>query len=332
MPYSFKADETVGESFRRVVSEEIDNAVLQLRGNDGSKRDTAIHEARKSLKKLRGLLRLLRGELGETKYARENARLRDVGRKLSELRDAAAVIEVFDHLAEGYRAELDKDAIQAVREGLEQDKRIFEDATDVEAVLKRTVRTLTSTGKRLSAFSFDHDGVEAILPGLKRTYRRGRKAMRTAEADPAPENFHAWRKRVKDYWYHTKLLENLWPDAMNSQEKSLKDLQEWLGDDHNLVVLDSKISGQPERFGPGEKLASVRAVAERHGAKLRNDALKLGRRIYRQSPKKMSAGIADLWEIWESELKPSQSEPIMANATKKSSKNRELAASKTSAA
>lgn len=57
-------------------------------------------------------------------------------------------------------------------------------------------------------------GFPAIEPGLVRTYRRARKALRTAYATPTPEHFHEWRKRVNYHWYHLRLLCELWPASM----------------------------------------------------------------------------------------------------------------------
>ena len=49
------------DGIRRIVAEELDDAIAGLRAGDD--RDTAIHEARKSLKKARSALRLARTDL-----------------------------------------------------------------------------------------------------------------------------------------------------------------------------------------------------------------------------------------------------------------------------
>ena len=53
--------------------------VDELRGKTDSTPEQAVHEARKDMKKLRALLGLARGELGERTFARENACFRDAG-------------------------------------------------------------------------------------------------------------------------------------------------------------------------------------------------------------------------------------------------------------
>ena len=80
---------------------------------------------------------------------------------------------------------------------------------------------------------------------MERTFRAGRAALENVRENPTADNFHDLRKRVKDHWYHIRLLEGLWTDVMQAHEKSLKDLETWLGDDHNLAVLRERISPSP---------------------------------------------------------------------------------------
>src|ERR1700682_6471091 len=50
--------------------------------------DDVVHEVRRDLKRLRALLRLLRGSVGDATYNRANQILRDMGRPLTPVRDA----------------------------------------------------------------------------------------------------------------------------------------------------------------------------------------------------------------------------------------------------
>jgi hypothetical protein len=57
---------------------------------------------------------------------------------------------------------------------------------------------------------------------FKRSYRRGRKAFDSGREQPDEQRFHEWRKRVKDYWYHTRLLHRIWPALMTARASELK--------------------------------------------------------------------------------------------------------------
>jgi hypothetical protein len=67
MPYRFKRKEAVPESVVRIVTEQTQHAAREIRGDVAGNHD-GVHNARKSFKKIRSLLRMLRGEIGGTAY------------------------------------------------------------------------------------------------------------------------------------------------------------------------------------------------------------------------------------------------------------------------
>lgn len=298
MPYRLKASESVPEGIKRIVVEEIDSATEQLSRNDGKNRDEAIHEARKSVKKIRGALRLVQPDLGAG-FRRENRRLRDLGRQLSQFRDAAAIVETFDSVIEKYKGSLQGNALGSIRRGLDKSKRETEQNLDVDKVVKGAIATLNAAKKRVRTWPLKSDGFRAIAPGLKTTFGRGRRVMEIAKSDPRPENYHEWRKRVKDLWYHIRLLESLWAGVMHAHEASLKDLETWLGDDHNLVVLREKLESKPEDYGDEKDIGLFLALADKHQKELRENAISLGQRVYEEKPRQFTKNIAKLWDAWQ---------------------------------
>jgi CHAD domain-containing protein len=77
---------------RRVVRTQI-GAALEALGERGLSSDETIHDTRKRLKRVRAGLRLLREAMGEGRYRRENALIRDAARPLTELRDAKVLLD-----------------------------------------------------------------------------------------------------------------------------------------------------------------------------------------------------------------------------------------------
>src|SRR5882672_1152282 len=104
MPYRLRKNEPVAKGIKRLAAEQIDYARGQLAQTGDTEK--AIHEARKSVKKTRALLRLVG-------YGAEDKRLRNIGRALSEVRDAAAMIQVFDALVAKK-----KESFPSIRQGL----------------------------------------------------------------------------------------------------------------------------------------------------------------------------------------------------------------------
>ena len=278
MSYRLKAKESVPEGIRRVVVEEIESAEKELNGQ-GSKRETAIHEARKSIKKIRGVLRLMRPELGNV-YRDENRRFRAIGRRLSEVRDTAAAIEVFDSLVEKFTANLRKNSLDSVRRGLQKIKSETEERVNLDKLTQQTASTLRAAEKRLKTWPLRTDGFDAIALGLELTYRAGRNALDQVKKTPTPENYHYFRRRVKDHWYHVRLLQSVWTEVMQAHEASLKNIETWLGDDHNLVVLCERMHKEPEKFGDDKSIQLFISLAEQHQQELRENAISFGERVY----------------------------------------------------
>ncbi|HZU25898.1 MAG TPA: CHAD domain-containing protein [Bryobacteraceae bacterium] len=302
MAYKFKAGESVPESIRRIATEELDSAAEQLDGKGSSSREEAIHEARKSVKKTRAILRLAKSELGDVR-SRENVRLRDAGRRLSELRDAGAIVVSFDDLKAAFPNEAGLDALEPIRAGLVARRDQTMEQPGIEERLKAMAKSFRSAAKRVKAWPLNADSFAAIRTGLEDSYREGRRAMTKARKQPTAPNYHEWRKRAKDHWYHIRLLEPLWTDVMQAHEKSLKDLETWLGDDHNLVVLREKILSEPD-LSADEKAASLATrLIERRQKELRKNSLALGARIYEEKPREFSRRMKRLWEAWQASPK-----------------------------
>ena len=294
MAYRLKLGEPVPAGIRRIVREEIESAVRQLSGGGEADLDEAIHEARKSMKKIRGVLRLMRPELGEI-YRRENAFFRGVGRTLAQFRDAGAMIETFDALREKYRGELGRGRLASIRRGLIARKQQAEKQGDVEKVLKRMAAALRRRASGVEKWPLAADGFGAIAPGLQATFRRGQKALARARKHPLPENYHEWRKRVKDHWYHVRLLEGVWDSGIEAYEKSLKDLETFLGEDHNLLVLRGKIQAEPAFYGNEPDIALLMKLIGASQCELRGHALAAGGRIYGGKAGHFTRHIERLW-------------------------------------
>ncbi len=294
MPYRLNAKESVPEGIKRVVSQEIDSSTALLNGHSKAKRDEAVHEARKSIKKIRGVLRLFRPELGK-RYAEENKRFREVGRQLSQLRDAAAQIEIFDQLAGKVAGNIERAGLAAIRSGLLRHKREIEQHLNIGKVIETAAATLAAERPRVTGWPLTGDGFDALAPGLEQTYRRGRKALRKAKKSQDPVAYHDLRKGVKDHWYHIRLLESVWTEVMAAHEASLKELETWLGDDHNLVVLSEILSDNPQQYGGKEVVQCFVAAAAAHGQELREKSISLAHRVYAEKPRRFVRSIGSLW-------------------------------------
>jgi len=271
------------DEIARVARGRIDHALDELRGKTDSTPEEAVHEARKDMKKLRALLRLVRSEIGKPAFARENACFRDASRELSGTRDADVMLETLAalRLPPGDDWELRK-AIQARREASA--------GGDREAAAGSAVAILKEARKRVDDWPRERDSFDALEGGLERTYRRGRRALAAATEEPTVEALHEWRKRVKELWYHHTLLRELWPGVMEAAGDQAHALSDRLGDDHDLAVLASWVDREAD--APPEFFEAV----ERRRAELQAGAFELGAQLYAEKPAAYRKRLGKLWE------------------------------------
>ena len=305
--FHFKAGETVREATRRILREELANA-RELLAQQGTSDEEAVHEARKSVKKARAVLRLLRPVLGQD-YRQNNAELREVGHCLSALRDAKALLEMLDQMNQKYRKQLGDRSLAAARHALVERKEQCQREMEEKNVWPELRRQLQQVSQRVESWSLPDDrDFAALADGLKRVFRDGRQAFARAYDDPRPEHFHDWRKRAKDHWYHLRLLEKSWPAVMEGYAEGVKQLEQKLGDDHNLVVLRDTVVSDPEKFGSQEDREALLTLIEAYQHELRTEARPLGERIYGEKPGRVVRRLERYWQAWQEEKRSSEQE------------------------
>ncbi len=145
MSYRFEANESTKEAVERIALEQMDKAWAHTKAR--IKLDDAVHDVRVCFKKLRGLIRLVRKELGDKKYRRENLFYRDLNRRLSDVRDSAALTEILDKLEDRFADELTKNAFQSVRTSLSQARRKGE--PEKRKAMIRVRKKITAARKRV---------------------------------------------------------------------------------------------------------------------------------------------------------------------------------------
>src|SRR5215472_3347555 len=97
MSYQLRREESPGEGLRRICRKQVELALAVARG-EKEPRDTPVHETRKHLKKARAILRLIRKEIGRGLFKKQDHRLRDIGRLISEIRDAEVRLQTVREL------------------------------------------------------------------------------------------------------------------------------------------------------------------------------------------------------------------------------------------
>ena len=292
MAFRFKRNQSVPRAVQRLGRKRLEQALAGLRDRD---RAAAIHGARKEIKKVRALLRLVRHRMARKDFHRLTRILREAASRLATPRDAYIQVQALQDLAARFRGQLAPGSFRGIRaarrRNLAAETRRFAKKKNAD----RVARALRRARKAFSITKVKGGGWKAIGPGLKSTYRQGRRAARMAMREPAPENFHTWRKRTQDLWYQVRLLRPIWPEQLEAMAGELKTLGKLLGDDHDLVVLTQ--DRDDRLLNPREWEALAGLIAQRQH-ELRAEALALGARFYAEKPAVFCTRLARYWKSW----------------------------------
>jgi len=296
MDYSFRRDESGSAAARRIAREQLERAIAELGSEDDA--DRAVHSVRKRLKKLRGLLRLLEGELGRGAFGVENRTYRDAGRLLEGPRRAAAVLAAYDGLLERFPGAVPDAARDALRERLSRERERRVDAMHGESHAREVSASLQASIARLESWPLAREGWKLCERGFRRSYARGRRAFRSALAEPTTERFHEWRKQAKHHWYHVRLLERVWPDALRAVGAMLEALTEELGAEHDLDDLRQALlerAPAPELAGATARLLELIAARREE---LRSSAIARGEHVWAERPRAVAARVGAYHAAW----------------------------------
>jgi CHAD domain-containing protein len=298
--------EPLANGLRRVSIEQLDLALAALAD---APVEVAVHEVRKSTKRLRAVLRLVRTGLGNKRYSAENAILRDTARLLAPMRDAYVRLEAVEMLRERYDAQLRPSTFQGAIDVLTVRKdRLYDHASDEWS---KTLYALRSARARYAAWPVDEESARAhgmaVIPhafasveeGLARTYARGREEMDDARRRPTADNFHRWRKRAKYLRHQMEILTPVWPDVLGGHAVSLERLGDLLGSEHDLAELLRFLAGHPEICPDPVERSMLVALVQHRRVELQTASLSLGSRIYAEPVGRFTQRVRDYWVSWD---------------------------------
>ncbi|HWX75372.1 MAG TPA: CHAD domain-containing protein, partial [Solirubrobacteraceae bacterium] len=295
------------QGLRRMILSQFDVAV-ELLGADNGAMPTAeaVHETRKTLKRLRTLMRLLEGELGAEATAREQLLLREAGRRLAGARDAEVILGTLEALQRRHPRKLARrrGVARLHQQLLAERERATGRLLGDEAARAQVIADLRAARMRIAAWApSEAVGLGSLEPALRRIYGEGRRRQVRAQRRRKRRavEMHRWRKRVKDLRYASEALSHRDPDAeMHAGATALKALApnrkqrptreqpqpipklarradalgELLGEEHDLFLLAQRVR-EGGRWGRGTRRELLKLI-ERRRRRLTKRALRDG--------------------------------------------------------
>jgi len=285
--------EAVGLSLRQGFVGELRRLarlVTSAAGRSAARRDETVHEVRKSLKRLRALLRLLRHALGPAEYRRENLALRDTARPLAEVRDAKVFVGTIQALARrrSSRGTAARQLAPVVERLAAHHRALAERVLGTDRGLEAAAAVLAAVGARAERWTLPEDqGWKLLKPGFERTYRRGQRAWRHARREGTSEALHEWRKEVKYLLYQLQVIELAWGAAERMLARRLDRLADLLGEDHDLAVVGTMVDDPV-----------VDRLIDRRRTVLQRQAFTAGGLVFQTPAATRLRSLENAWERW----------------------------------
>ncbi|HLG57489.1 MAG TPA: CHAD domain-containing protein [Vicinamibacterales bacterium] len=292
MGFCLKPGQPIDEEIRRIADHQFAQAVAALRTVGGAESDDAVHAARRRVKKVRALIRLVRPTLSP-RYRSLNRRLRAVNRLLAPVADGHATVETLERLAAKYRRALAPQTLAEIRRRLLRREAVADEEASLSGAVQTAAALLCKERRALGRWRLDQSGFRAIAPGLGKSVRSSRRAMALALAHPSIEHYHTWRQRVKDQWLHVRLLQARCANGLARDERRLEALDGCLGEYHDCALLQNVLTSDSalDRSDAARCLRLVR----RYQRELRAKARTLGRAIHRETPRRFVKRVKRHW-------------------------------------
>lgn len=295
MSYQLRRDEKVGEGLRRIARRQVELALAIVKG-EKEPDDTPVHETRKHLKKARATLQLVRKEIGRGPFQTQDHCLRDVGRLISEIRDAEVRLQTARELR-GIARSRKRRCYEGIEETL---------TLELEHMLAafaewqvQAVPMLERVRKEIQNWPVDEFGFKQLRRRIQATYKRGRKALAEAREDQTAEAFHLVRKEAKQLYYQLRIVAPSNPVLAKELDKALGTLGDLLGRAHDLSFLKARLrqefDNEPADDAERQELLGVIEASE---ADLQQDAADLAEHFYAERPSDFGNQIGTWLDDW----------------------------------
>lgn len=295
MKYSLDLDEPLGSEVRRIATDRLTDAAEMLREQPEGL-DEAVHLARRHIKQCRALYRLVGSEAKDFQKA-ENERLGKIGRQLSTMRDAKAMVEATDYLRHEIPTKANGLLMDRLGKRLDQRRKAITKASDrTDEILQSAAHDLLTAAEAAGELTLPHarrKSAACLAKGWRNINRKARAAIK-ASADDHDEAFHDMRKRTQDRWMHAALMRDIWPSAMSAIQRQGKTLSDMLGHAQDLAILLDAVTASDGLVSDAVETEAVRDVVLSQQKALQDQCRELAAALFNKSKPRDSVMIERL--------------------------------------
>jgi CHAD domain-containing protein len=252
----------------------------------------AVHEVRKSMRRARALLAVVRAALPTETFDRLEAGLQRIQARASALRDVDVLLPALVALgAERALAPEARRALGDLARVLREERRRARGSGAAQRALGGIAHPLATTDRAFARALPDDLSRADLRDGARAIYRRARRALRRARHAPGDDQrFHTWRKRTKSVNYALELVASSGGRHAKHAHERYADLAKRQGEVTDLVLVRDRLrtwaAGRADA-APAPLLAELDARIARE----RRAVERQGRSAFERAPRAFAAHV-----------------------------------------
>lgn len=208
----------------------------------------AIHEIRKSFKRMRALLRFY-SVFPDEFYTHFNTQMRNFGIFLSPIRESFVNIQLFDRITSSQNLIAEK-KIKEVKEFLAERNKTLVDNEYVPNGCSLIHEFATVFVLELTKAEKERPSQNQIIHQLIQSFQESFDFFQQNEMGGDPDVMHSLRKKLKRLWYQFDFIKFAHPRYFKSKSDQLNKITEQLGEEHDLFVFIEHLKNSEIGFNP----------------------------------------------------------------------------------
>ncbi|NQW45703.1 MAG: CHAD domain-containing protein [Deltaproteobacteria bacterium] len=285
MPYQITKKEPIETSLKKILVLGIKDATSVLSLSRGLHREQ-FKQARKSLKKARAVLFLLRGAIPDEKFGEEEKTLRDLSRTFREVREAYVTEEVFQRFCNDNKNKVQDEDIKEITHFLvakcaENVDKVFQK----EKKLKEAIGLLTAAMERIPEIKIKGDIWESIEEAIRSIYSECAELGDFCQDSDDENTIIAWRKAVKFLHVELDFFEEGFSSEIKKWNRKLLELSDCLGEFQDLTMIQDQLDEGKKEIKNKKSLDEVVQLIKSRKKSLKKIAREIGREVFSQKPK-----------------------------------------------
>jgi len=256
--------------------------------------DLAVHEIRKSFKRIRALLKFYPESLNEVldDYSKQ---IKLVAKLLSPARESSVNVQLIDKLGAG-AAPFSQQRYKEVTDLLfKENKKITNDLYADKKIFREIKSFVYDIEARLYGILFQPSVKIDVLGQLSISFRKGFDLFKRIGENYDAELYHNLRKILKALGYQLDFVKVNQPKYFKLKSNALRKITELLGEDHDWYIFKNEIKKDTYGIEPSETEILHRQISVIHEPELQKLLPRL-KKFFEESPDSFEEKIRSIYD------------------------------------